>query len=61
MPDSLGRIGGDGPLVFTSPDGVLARLAAGDPLPEFGVHGEERGWASFLTSDFLRNRLLTPF
>ncbi len=34
LPDSLGGIGGDGggngPLVFTSPDGTLARLAAGD-------------------------------
>jgi rhodanese-related sulfurtransferase len=30
LPDSLGRITGAGPLVFTSPDGVLARLAAGD-------------------------------
>ena len=30
LPESLGRIGGDGPLVFTSPDEVLARLAAGD-------------------------------
>lgn len=30
LPDSLGRIGGSGPLVFTSPDGMLARLAAGD-------------------------------
>jgi rhodanese-related sulfurtransferase len=27
---ALGKIPGDGPLVFTSPDGVLARLAAGD-------------------------------
>lgn len=32
LPDSLGRIGGNGPLVFTSPDGLLARLAAGDAL-----------------------------
>ena len=30
LPDSLARIGGSGPLVFTSPDGVLARLAASD-------------------------------
>jgi len=30
LPESLGRVSGDGPLVFTSPDGLLARLAAGD-------------------------------
>jgi rhodanese-related sulfurtransferase len=30
LPQSLRRVAGSGPLVFTSPDGVLARLAAGD-------------------------------
>ncbi|MDA1323663.1 MAG: rhodanese-like domain-containing protein [Proteobacteria bacterium] len=30
LPGSLGKISGNGPLVFTSPDGILARLAAGD-------------------------------
>jgi rhodanese-related sulfurtransferase len=32
LPESLARVGGNGPLVFTSPDGKLAGLAAGDAL-----------------------------
>ncbi len=33
----------------------IARVARGLPLPKFAIFGDERGWASFITTDFTRN------
>ena len=52
LPQSLAKIGGSGVLVFTSPDGLLARLAAGDAqaLTDRPVRVLEGGTASWRAS-----------
>ena len=52
LPQSLARVGGKGALVFTSPDGSLARLAAGDAraLTDRSVRVLEGGTSSWRAS-----------